>query len=79
MSKPLERLESEVLSLPHHERAHLARVILLSLDSDSYEEPDAVESAWVEEVERRVTDIRSGKVKAIPGEHVLEELEDLTK
>ena len=77
MSKPLGNLESEVLSLPRDERARLARLILLSLDSDSYEDPNAVEQAWAEEIERRVADLRSGRVQAIPGEQVLEELKDL--
>jgi putative addiction module component (TIGR02574 family) len=79
MSKPLERLESEILKLPHGERAHLARVILLSLDSDRYEEAAAVGEAWAEEIERRVVELRSGRIQPIPGEQVLEELEDLTK
>ena len=34
----------------------------------------AVEGAWDEEIKRRVDDIRSGKVKMIPGEQVLREL-----
>jgi len=33
-----------------------------------------VEAAWDEEIKRRVDDIRSGRVKTIPGEQVLREL-----
>ena len=78
MSKPLKRLESEVLSLPHGQRAELACALLLSLDSATCEDPDAVEKAWAQEVERRVAELRSGAVKTIPGEQVFKELEDLT-
>jgi putative addiction module component (TIGR02574 family) len=33
-----------------------------------------VEAAWDEEIKRRVDDIRSGRVKTIPGEQVLREI-----
>ena len=35
---------------------------------------EGVEQAWDEEIKRRVDEIRSGKVKMIPGEQVLREL-----
>jgi hypothetical protein len=34
-------------------------------------------AAWAEVIERRVAELRSGNVKPIPGEQVLDELEDL--
>jgi putative addiction module component (TIGR02574 family) len=43
-----------------------------SLDDEPEEE--GVEAAWDEEIKRRVDDIRSGRVKTIPGEQVLREL-----
>jgi putative addiction module component (TIGR02574 family) len=79
MSKPLERLESEVLRLSHEERARLAQLILVSLDSDSFEDPETVEKAWAEEIERRVAEVLSGVVQTIPGDEVFKEIEDLTK
>jgi putative addiction module component (TIGR02574 family) len=33
-----------------------------------------VEAAWAEEIKRRVDEIRSGKVKMVPGEQVLREM-----
>ena len=37
-----------------------------------HDEPDAEnDAAWAEEVERRLAEIRSGKVKPIPGEEVM--------
>ncbi len=35
------------------------------------------EAAWAAEIHRRVEELRSGKVKPIPGEKVFEELETL--
>ena len=80
MSRPIERLESEVLKLPHEDRARLAQLILVSLEEESSEyDPPAVDQAWALEIERRVADLRAGKVTLIPGEQVFKEIEDLTK
>jgi len=49
VATPLERLESEVLSLPEKERARLAQLILVSLDRNSFGDPNTLETAWVEE------------------------------
>lgn len=46
--------------------------LIESLDEGPAEE--GVEEALDEEIKRRVDDIRSGKVKMIPGERVLREL-----
>jgi putative addiction module component (TIGR02574 family) len=46
--------------------------LIESLDEAPAEE--GVEEAWGEEIKRRVDEIRSGKVKMIPGERVLREL-----
>jgi putative addiction module component (TIGR02574 family) len=46
--------------------------LIESLDEGPAEE--GVEEAWGEEIKRRVDDIRSGKVKMIPGERVLRKL-----
>ena len=43
--------------------------LIASLDEEPAEE--GVEAAWDEEVKRRMEDIRSGRVKTIPGEQVL--------
>ena len=74
MAPTAEHLESAVLQLPRAERARLAERLIASLDDDS-----EIERAWAEEIERRVADLRSGKVKPIPGEQVFDELEDLLR
>jgi putative addiction module component (TIGR02574 family) len=67
----LELLE-KALSLSTRERGLLIDRLIESLDNLPAEE--GVEAAWGEEIRRRVDDIRSGRVKAIPGEQVLREI-----
>jgi putative addiction module component (TIGR02574 family) len=45
-----------------------------SLDDEPAEE--GVEEAWAAEIQRRVDDVRSGRVKTIPSEQVFRELEE---
>jgi putative addiction module component (TIGR02574 family) len=62
----------KALALSTQERGLLIDHLIESLDEGPAEE--GVEQAWDEEIKRRVDDIRSGKVKMIPGEQVLREL-----
>lgn len=62
----------KALALSTQERGLLIDHLIESLDEGPAEE--GVEEAWDEEIKRRVDDIRSGKVKMIPGEQVLREL-----
>jgi putative addiction module component (TIGR02574 family) len=62
----------KALALSTQERGLLIDHLIESLDEGHAEE--GVEEAWDEEIKRRVDDIRSGKVKMIPGEQVLREL-----
>ena len=71
MSRTLQDLYLEASELSESERAELAGLLLESLES----EPEAgVEAAWAEEIERRVREIDSGKVKTIPWEQVRAQL-----
>ena len=70
MCPDLNDLLKKAMSLPPEDRAALANSLLESLDET---EEDA-EDAWDDEIKRRVDDIRSGRVKTIPGEQVLERL-----
>jgi len=62
----------KALALSTQERGLLIDHLIESLDEGPAEE--GVEEAWDQEIKRRVDDIRSGKVKMIPGEQVLREL-----
>ena len=62
----------KALALSTQERGLLIDRLIESLDEGPVEE--GVEEAWGEEIKRRVDDIRSGKVKMIPGEQGLREI-----
>ena len=68
MSTPARELESKALRLSRRERARLAQRLIYSLD----QEVDAdVEKLWLEEAERRLGELKSGKVAGIPAEKVI--------
>lgn len=70
----LSELLEKALALPTQDRGLLIDRLIASLDEEPAEE--GVEAAWDQEIKRRVDDIRSGRVKTIPGEQVLQELAD---
>ena len=57
----------EALSLPPRARADIAGTLLRSLDES--DDPN-VEAAWIIELEQRLKDVDSGKVKLMPWETV---------
>ncbi|HKW17824.1 MAG TPA: addiction module protein [Terriglobales bacterium] len=64
----------KALALTIEERGMLIDGLVESLDDAPAEE--GAEEAWNEEIKRRVDEVRSGKVKLVPGEQVLRELAD---
>jgi putative addiction module component (TIGR02574 family) len=71
MLHDFDQILSAALSLPPGTRAMLADHLLESLDAKSQKRVDAV---WAEEAERRMHEIRDGKVQPIDGELVMREL-----
>jgi putative addiction module component (TIGR02574 family) len=67
----VQDLEKAALNLSLEERARLAHRLLHSLDELSDEEN---EKLWTQVAERRVQELRSGKVKGIPTEDVLSDV-----
>lgn len=61
----IDQIENEVLKLPQHERARLARRLLSSLDEDS-----ELEKAWYDEAECRLAELKAGEATEIPAEEV---------
>jgi putative addiction module component (TIGR02574 family) len=59
------------LSLPAENRAALAEKLLESLEQEDRKE---IDTAWVEEAERRLQAYEQGVLKAIPGDEVLRSL-----
>lgn len=72
MTPQVSEVLEKAMALSTQERGLLIDQLIESLDEGPAEE--GVEEAWGEEIKRRVDDIRSGKVKMIPGERVLREL-----
>jgi putative addiction module component (TIGR02574 family) len=66
----LRLLEKEVLELPPRSRVRLAEKIMESIDD--YATPE-LESAWDDEVERRVKQIESGAEEGIPAAQVMKD------
>lgn len=67
-----DEIVDQALSLDPGDRAALAHELIQSLDP-AHEDPDVVERAWAEEIERRILRIRSGGATLIPAEEVLSE------
>jgi len=68
MAKLTRELEAQALRLPRRERARLAQRLIFSLD----QEVDAdAERLWLAEGERRLADLKSRKVAAVPAERVI--------
>jgi putative addiction module component (TIGR02574 family) len=70
----LEQLAEQALLLSSTDRAALTRILIEALDSEPVGNPEEIEEAWQIEVEKRVDEILSGKVKAIPAEDVFAKL-----
>lgn len=70
----LHEIEAQALLLSSQERAHLAEVLIASLDEDL-----ALERAWIVEAERRYEEIRSGRAQTIPAAEVMAELNELLR
>jgi putative addiction module component (TIGR02574 family) len=68
MARPAREVESRALRLPRRERARLAQRLISSLDQEV--NPD-VDKLWLQEAERRLRELKSGKVAAIPADKVV--------
>lgn len=68
MAKSAHDLEARALKLSRKERARLAQRLISSLDQEL--EADA-EELWLREAERRLSELKSGKVTGIPAEKVI--------
>ena len=65
----------EALALPAEQRAELAVELLASLDEDiSDADPDEIDRAWGEEMQRRSAQIASGDVKTLTWDEVLDQV-----
>ena len=65
-SVPYEQVKDEALQLPLEDRSRLASRLLESLDDD-----DDVSPEWLEEIRRRVKEIKNGTAKMVPHDEVM--------
>jgi putative addiction module component (TIGR02574 family) len=70
MPLTIDQLEREAMRLSATSRALLAEKLVESLDDA---ELDQIQKRWVAEALRRRDEVRSSRVKPIPGEQVLDE------
>ena len=73
MTTATAKLADQVLSLPCEDQIYLVDRLLQSLNAPSREEIDRL---WAEEAERRIEELDSEKVEAIPGEQVFAEIRE---
>lgn len=74
MAHILERLENEALQLSPPERELLIHRLIVSLEGEPEDSPEAIAKAWDEEIARRVADMDAGRTKWIPADEVMSRL-----
>ena len=71
MSTSVDELVTKAMALSGEARALLAERLVESLDQES------VSEIWLNEAKKRRDEVRSGRVKAIPGVEVMGEIRKL--
>ncbi len=71
MERTMESVRNTVFSLPIKERAHLAELLISSLDG--FDDPYECEKAWILEARKRCQDFSEGRIEAIPEDRVFKE------
>ena len=72
--KTLTEVTRDAAELPVPEQLRLARILLELSETDPEAAAD-VQNAWDTEIERRLAELRSGKVKGVPLEEVKKKIE----
>jgi putative addiction module component (TIGR02574 family) len=70
----LEQVAEEALGLSLSERSALTRILMRTLNPEPAEDGEEVQQAWQAEVEKRVDEILSGRVKTVPAAEVFTKL-----
>lgn len=63
-----DELISEAISLPIDIRTQLINRLLVSLNPERRD----IDEFWMKEAEKRLKDIKTGKVKTVPGEQIFQ-------
>jgi putative addiction module component (TIGR02574 family) len=67
MAVSREKLFPDVIQLEQHDRAELAKLLIVSLDSAIEQD---VDEAWAREIDRRMAEFDAGTAETIPWETV---------
>ena len=74
MSTSAEEILTAALKLPHEERAQLAGKLVESLDESQEELSESEwEAVWLAECERRLEEVRAGRMTERPADEVFAE------
>lgn len=70
----LKEIESQALQLSPPERSELIHRLIVSLEGEPQDTPEAIARAWDEEIARRVADMEAGRTQWIPADEVMSRL-----
>ena len=68
---PIRKLMKEALQRPVKQRAEMARELIASLEPAG---PHRTKKEWDQEIQRRIREVESGRVKMIPWHQVKKDL-----
>lgn len=74
MPKTLDEVTRDAAGLPAPERLKLARILLDLSEADTFP-TNEVQTAWDDEIERRLRELRTGAVKGVPLTEVKKRIE----
>lgn len=74
MAAILKEIEDQALQLSPKERGELAHRLIVSLEGEPEDSPEAIAQAWDEEIARRVADMEAGHTQWIPADEVMTRL-----
>jgi putative addiction module component (TIGR02574 family) len=77
MAAILNEIEFQALQLSPRERGELIRRLIVSLEGEPEESPEAIAKAWDEEIARRVADMEAGRTQWIPADEVMTRLDTI--
>ena len=76
MSTNLDQLTADAMKLPLRDRVQLAQRLVATIDDEIETDTEAL---WFAEAERRLEELRSGKVQGIPAEDVFRNAREALK
>jgi putative addiction module component (TIGR02574 family) len=79
MTRKAQVIAEQIATLSKKERAEIAYQILKDLDGVPEASTVEINAAWEIEIERRIADVESGKVKLIDGDKVMAQVRNRHK